>query len=89
MVHNDEIKNLPPTLSSHVHSTPGHNSQQEQRIAARAPSRAKLSYSMSDPSITVAEAFKQFSQVTVSAVGPGSTLAAFSSFIQLFQHHSF
>ena len=33
--------------------------------AALAPS-----YSMSDPSITVAEAFKQFSQVTVSAVGP-------------------
>jgi hypothetical protein len=39
---------------------------------------------MSDPSITVAEAFKQFSQVTVSAVGPGSILPAFSSsFIRL------
>ena len=41
--------------------------------------RLRMSYSMSDPSITVAEAFKQFSQVTVSAVGPGSILPAFSS----------
>jgi hypothetical protein len=40
---------------------------------------------MSDPSITVAEAFKQFSQVTVSAVGPGSHPPAFSSSSQLSQ----
>jgi hypothetical protein len=38
---------------------------------------------MSDPSIAVSEAFKQFSQVTVSAVGPGSILPAFSSSCKL------
>ena len=45
---------------------PGHNTNKNR---ARAPC-----CSMSDPSIIVAEAFKQFSQVTVSAVGPGCIL---------------
>ena len=81
IVHNGEVKRHPPPtleahmVSGHVHSssTLAHNSQQEQR------SESAESCSMSDPSIAVSEAFKQFSQVTVSAVGPASTLPALSS----------
>jgi hypothetical protein len=76
----------PPThmVSGHVHSAPDHNSQQQATFQTRNNgARARSYYSMSDPSITVAEAFKQFSQVTVSAVGPGYHLPPFSSsFIQ-------
>lgn len=44
---------------------------------------------MSDPSITVAEAFKQFSQVTVSAVGPGSIIPRSLILIQFPPNFSF
>ena len=59
---------------------PGRPQTVNKNNAAERERRATTPYSMSDPSITVAEAFKQFSQVTVSAVGPGSTLSR--TFIQ-------
>jgi hypothetical protein len=61
------IKDISHAGSSHgLRSRSLHNVQHE--TAQR--ERRGYGYSMSDPSITVAEAFKQFSQVTVSAVGP-------------------